>query len=255
MEENKSQSSYAIPVAIVIGFGLIAAAIFFSGNGASSGKTVTMPGADGVDMEQPSPENVNPVTENDHIKGNPNAQILLIEYSDFDCPFCKLFHDSMNQLMDEFGTGGRVAWVYRQFPIESLHPNAPMISQSSECVAKLGGNDAFWKFTDSLYESRKLITLEDGRQNIEPTDTTKIPELVEGAGVELDAFNTCMDSNETQADVEEDFNNAVDIGARGTPHTIIVVGDQVGVINGAQPYDDIKRNVQNLLDQLDGAGQ
>lgn len=253
MEEQKSQS-YAIPVAIILGFGLIAAAIFFSGKGANSTGGVIIPGVDDVaqNADQPSPENINPVTEADHIKGNPNAQVLLVEYSDFDCPFCKIFHETMNQLMDEYGPGGRVAWVYRQFPLEQLHPNAPMISQSSECVAKLGGDEAFWKFTDAIYDSRNMVTTESGGQTIEPTNTSRIPSFVTDAGVDLDAFNTCMDSEETKVDVEEDFNNAIDIGARGTPHTIVIVGDQQGVINGAQPYDVVKGIVDDLLAQLDG---
>ena len=245
MEENKSQS-FAIPAAIIIGFGLIAAAIFFSGNGIGKTADVTIPNSDDVAgdvLDQPSPENINPVTEDDHIRGNPNAQIMIVEYSDYDCPFCKNFHATMNQIMAEFGDDGRVAWVHRNFPLEQLHPNAPTIAQGAECVAKLGGNESFWTFSDLIYGERGTN---------EATDPLKIPDFVAQAGVEVAAFDACMESGETKAAVEEDFNNAVDIGARGTPHTIVMVGDQQGVINGAQPYEVVKGIVDDLLTQLEG---
>lgn len=246
MEETKSQS-YAIPVAIIVGFGLIAGAIFFSGKG--GGTTVTIPGTDDVansqEVAQPSPENINPVTDKDHIRGNPNAQIMLVEYSDYDCPFCKKFHETMQQVMDEYGPDGRVAWVHRNFPLEQLHPNAPQIAQGAECVAKIGGNEAFWLFSDLVYGERGANEL---------TNPLDIPGFVEQAGVEIAAYDACMESGETKGDVEEDFNNAVEIGARGTPHTIVIVGDQQGVINGAQPYQVVKGIIDDLLAQLDGGG-
>lgn len=96
-------------------------------------------------------ENVDPVSASDHIRGNPDAEIVIVEYSDFDCPFCARFHSTMNSVMDQYGE--EVAWVYRHFPLESLHPNAPAVAVASECVAELGGNDAFWKFADSYFGS------------------------------------------------------------------------------------------------------
>lgn len=244
MEENKSKS-FAIPVAIIVGFALIAAAIFFSGSSKGGGAEVTVPNADDVAEDaiaQPSPENINPVTEDDHIRGNPNAQIMLVEYSDFDCPFCKNFYETMGKIMDEYGADGRVAWVHRSFPLEQLHPNAPAIAQGAECVAKLGGNDAFWTFSDLVYGERGTN---------EQTDPLKIPDFVAQAGVDVDSFNACMESGETKGAVEEDFNNAVSIGARGTPYTVVMVGDQKGVINGAQPYEVVKGIVDDLIAQLD----
>ena len=68
---------------------------------------------------------VRPVNGEDHILGNPDAPVKLIEFSDFECPFCKRFHPTMKRLMDEYGEDGRVAWVYRHFPLDAIHSKAP----------------------------------------------------------------------------------------------------------------------------------
>lgn len=240
-----TQNNLLIPVAIIIGFGMIAAAIFFSNQAPAA--PLAMPGAAEENRVQPtdsgSPENVNPVTADDWIRGNPNAAIQIVEYSDFDCPFCKNFHETMNQVMAEYGTSGDVAWVYRHFPLTQLHPNATQVALASECVGNLGGNEAFWTFSDLVFGERATNA---------PTDLADLPDFATQAGVSASDFTTCMDNETYLEDVEADFNNAVAVGGRGTPHSIIVVGDQTGVINGAQPYGAVKQIVDNLLAQLEG---
>ena len=97
--------------------------------------------------ENPKTNDYAPVTDTDHVRGNIDAEIMIIEYSDFDCPFCGRFHESMQSVVDKY-PGNEVAWVYRHFPLEQIHPNAPGVALASECVAELGGNDAFWTFAD-----------------------------------------------------------------------------------------------------------
>jgi protein-disulfide isomerase len=100
-----------------------------------------------IDVEVPE------VTEQDHVNGSREARIQVIEYSDFDCPFCGRFHETMNQLISEYGEAGDVAWVYRHSPIEQLHPNAKEKSVVSECISELEGEEAFWEFTDIMFAS------------------------------------------------------------------------------------------------------
>jgi len=93
---------------------------------------------------------VTPVEEGEHILGNPaNAQVTIIEYSDFECPFCARFHPTLKRIVSE--SNGNVAWVYRQFPLTQIHQNALERAIASECVAKIKGNDAFWKYADLLF--------------------------------------------------------------------------------------------------------
>lgn len=240
--EPVQKTSPAIPIAIVVGFGLIAAAIFFSGG--SSSPTANVDGAiDAASGTVSTPSKLPAVSENDHILGNPNASIFIVEYSDYDCPFCKNFHETMNRIIDEYGPDGRVAWVYRQFPLESLHPNAPKISEASECVAELGGNDAFWIFSDLVFKERSTN---------EQTNITRLPEFATIAGVDETAFSSCLESGKYTTQISDSVDEAVSLGARGTPHSFVIVGDQQGVINGAQPYETVKQIIDNLITQIDG---
>ena len=237
---GKSQS-FAVPVAIVIGFAFIAAAIYFSQTKAPPDNTNQQ--NTGTEEVKADGKALAPVTADDHIRGNPNAPVVVIEYSDFDCPFCKQFHETMQRIMEEYGTGGRVAWVYRHFPLESLHPSAPHIAEASECVASLAGNDAFWKFSDLIFGEREINEL---------TNMARLEEFAVSAGAKLEDFESCMDTREKRNLVDADFQNAVAIGARGTPYSVILIGEEQIVINGAQPYTVVKQMLDSLTGQLGG---
>lgn len=241
MEPSTQQSSPAIPIAIISGFAMIALAIFFTSKSDVPTTVVNLPNSDSAAAASTGVSR--PVSEDDYIRGNPNAQILMVEYSDYDCPFCNEYHATMNQIMDEYGVTGRLAWVYRQFPLAELHPNSPKISEAALCVGDVGGNDAFWKFTDLVFESRSLD---------EPTNVTKLPQYAESAGVPLKEYVSCMDSGRMEEAVVSQIEDGFNSGARGTPYTVLIVGNQQAVINGAQPYDVVKGIVSNLIEQIDG---
>ncbi len=232
-------STYGIPVAIVIGFGMIAAAIYFSGIGTTPAPVMPAVGA----PEEEVAGEVSPVTEADFIRGNPNAPIMIVEYSDYDCPFCKQYHETMNKIIAEYGVDGKVAWVYRQFPLEQLHPNAPRISEAAYCVGELGGDEAFWKFSDTVFGEKEINT---------GTNMTRLPEFAVTAGVDKAAFTNCLESGKHKATVEASIEDGVKAGARGTPYSVIVVGDQQAVINGAQPYNVVKQTIDSSITQLEG---
>jgi protein-disulfide isomerase len=133
-----------------------------------TGKAVALPGAVPFEMfkaeidkmlgidKTPSTSgeatNVAPIdASKDHIRGNENAQVAVIEYSDFQCPYCARVHPTIKQVLDTYGD--KVMWVYRQFPLPAtLHPLARNAAEVSECVAELGGNDAFWQYADLVFE-------------------------------------------------------------------------------------------------------
>lgn len=225
-------STWAIPAAIIIGFSLIALSIYLS-----EGKPVTK--KDPVAANNtPNVENIAPVTAEDHIRGNPNAPIMIVEYSDFDCPYCKTFHLTMQKLIEEYGPNGKVAWTYRHLPLPSLHPSAPYIAEASECVAELGGNDAFWKFTDMVFGERGPSEL---------TNVSQLPNYASDVGVERTAYEQCMSENRHKDKVDADAADALAIGARGTPYSVILVGDQKMVINGAETYERLKMLIDGLV--------
>jgi len=236
---SKSLQSIAIPLSIILGFGLVAAAIYFSGSTApeKQGKL------DLTAEEEPTTGEIRPVDDTDHVRGNPNAPIVLVEYSDYDCPFCKNFHETMNRVMSAYGTDGQVAWVYRHFPLQQLHPSAPVIAQASECVAEIGGNDAFWKFTDLVFGERGTN---------EQTNTARLEEFAVSSGVGASAYKGCMESGHTKELVEADLTDAINAGGKGTPYTLVLVGGQQGVISGAQPYETVSKILDTLIAQMEG---
>ncbi|MFM2340305.1 MAG: hypothetical protein RLZZ360_941 [Candidatus Parcubacteria bacterium] len=234
---QKPASNMGIPFAIVVGFAFIAIAIYFSGSKIAPATTPT------ATPEEEKAIELSPVTEKDFIRGNPNAPIVIVEYSDYDCPFCKNFHDTMKLIMEDYGVTGKVAWVYRQFPLAQLHPNAPRISEAAYCVGELGGDEAFWTFSDLVFGEREVN---------EPTNMSKLPEFAEKAGVSRTEFNTCLSSGRHTTAVEDSLKDGVKAGAQGTPYSIVTVGDQKAVINGAQPYPVVKQIIERLIAQLEG---
>ena len=141
--------------------------------------------AQGDPQEQaPAPElnldKIPKVTKDDHIRGSMDADLVLVEYSDYECPFCKSFHPTMKQVIQEYGN--KVAWVYRHYPL-SFHQNAQKEAEASECVTELGGNDAFWKYTDLIFERTESNGTGFEIKDLKP--------LVEELGLDGNKFQQC----------------------------------------------------------------
>jgi protein-disulfide isomerase len=240
MEEinQKQPNQFLIPVAIVIAGLFVAGALYFSGTGSTPAPVANNGNVQPV-AQAPEPtgstDAVRPVTSEDHIKGSIDAPIKIVEYSDFECPFCKRFHDTMNEVMDKYGDSGEVAWVFRQFPLEQLHPvKAQAVAVASECAAEQGGNDAFWEFTDGYFD----VTLTNNRTDIEAV----IPQLVQDAGLDQATFQTCFESGKYDDHIAADIQNAIDTGGRGTPWSVMIGPDGTTYpINGAQPLAAVEQ--------------
>ncbi len=188
-----------------------------------------------------SPAALAPLTERDHIRGNPQAPVLMVEYSDFECPFCKSLHRTMRRIMDEYGKQGQVAWVYRHFPIEQLHPEkATTEAIASECATEQGGNGMFWQFADRFFE----LTPSNNNTDL----SVVLPQIVDELSLDQDVFVECMESGRHDAHIREDFDNAIAIGARGTPWTVIVTPDGARYpLTGGPPYAVVKRLIDLAL--------
>lgn len=231
-----NKDSLAVPISIVIAAGLIAGAIYMNGGKQAENKNLP--------VNQPTTKTeIVPVGTTDHILGNPNAPIMIVEYSDYDCPYCTQFHTTMKQVMTEYGPSGKVAWVFRHFPIVQRHPNAPKIAEASECVAELAGNDAFWKFSDQVF----------ARRTDEFTDMTKLAGFAATAGVtDKAAFDTCLSSGKYSQKVSDDLVAAQKAGGQGTPYPVIIAGDQSAALPGAVPFEQVKQALDGLIAQMEG---
>lgn len=186
---------------------------------------------------------VKPVTSEDHILGDPNAPVKLIEFSDFECPFCKQFHKTLARVMDHYGKSGEVAWVYRHFPIDQIHPKSRKEAQAAECANELGGNKAFWAYADKIFAT----TPSNNR-----LDLTLLPKFAVEIGLDRAKFETCLSGDRRggkyAAHIEADFQDASTAGGTGTPYTVIVARDgRTFPINGAQPYGVVKSVIDLAL--------
>lgn len=235
----RTKNDYLIPLAIVVAGGVIGGALYFAGGPGVA--AVTNPADSQPVAQQPQPEGstdaVRAVTDTDHIKGNPDAPIKIVEYSDFECPFCQRFHDTMNEVLADEANSD-VAWVFRHFPLDQLHPvKARAVAVASECAAEQGGDEAFWKFTDGYF----TVTLTNNQTDIE----TVIPQLIQEAGLNQSEFQTCFESGKYDERIEADIQNAITTGGRGTPWSIVIAPNgKTFPINGAQP----KQAVEQLIE-------
>lgn len=182
---------------------------------------------------------VRPVSsDRDHILGNPDAEISLIEYSDFECPFCKRFHPAARQLVEAFPD--TVNWVYRHFPLDFHKPGAQKQAEAAECAADLGGNEAFWRYADLIYERT--------RSNGNGFPIMGLVPLAGEIGLDRGAFKSCLDSGKFTNRVNSDFREGAEAGVSGTPGNILINNRTKAVIPrmGAVPFAMLKADVQRL---------
>lgn len=238
------KSNLMIPVAIIIAGLMVSGALIFNGLG-------TKAPADALAGLTPdAPINIAPVTENDHILGNPKATLFVVEYSDMECPFCKQYHATLKQMMSEFGADGKVAWVYRHFPLYKgtetnppLHSKAGKEAEATECANELGGASAFWKYIDRIYE---ITPANNG------FDLAKLPEVAVYAGLDKAKFEACLSSGKYASKVEASYQEGLAAGAQGTPYTVIIDsrdGKPYPVDAGAIPYPALSTLIKSVLNK------
>lgn len=234
MDQSESpKTSLALPIAIVIAGALIAGAMIYNGD------RNTVANAGSESGQKGSLDQMIPVTAEDHIRGNADAPVKIVEYSDTECPFCKRFHTTMQEVMNEYGNTGKVAWVYRHFPIDQLHSKARKEAVATECAAELGGNDKFWAYLDRLME------ITPANNGLEPAELPKIAQYV---SLDITKFNECISSDRYAKKIEEHVQNAVDTGGQGTPWSIVVGRDDKKYpLSGAQPYTAVKQLIELAL--------
>jgi len=227
-------NAVTIPIAIVVAGLAIAGAVYFS----NVKKTdTTVPTTTTTDTTN-KPIVLDPVTKDDHINGNLDAKVIIVEYTDLECPWCKVFHETLTKTMADYEKD-EVAWVLRDFPIAQLHPKSLNEFMATECANKLGGNTKFWDFVDNVF---KITPSNNG------LDPAQLPIIAKDIGLDVTAFNKCLSSGETKARVDRDIASGQKTGNIPTPTSYIVVGGKVITqIKGAQSYEYVKGIVDKAL--------
>lgn len=178
----------------------------------------------------------------DHIYGQKDAEVTLIEFSDYECPFCKQFHGVPQEVVKRLG--GRVNYVWRHFPLAFHNPMAEREAIASECVAKMGGNDAFWAYTDAVMTR----TATNGK-GIPSSGGDPLAAIAGELKLDVTAFKKCVDSGETKDRVAEDQSDGARSGISGTPGTIIF-NNKTGkteFINGAVTLQTLEAATRSVL--------
>lgn len=247
-----SKTSFYMGIAAAV-FGICTIGFFVLGSMALNGGIELTKGPSGspsadIAVNNPSPSavptaaapaaNVPAVDEDDHIRGDVNAPITLIEYSDFECPFCKRFHPTVLQIMDEYE--GKVRWVYRHFPLSFHDPLATSEAVAAECAGDVGGNDDFWEMTDMIYAQ----TNSNGNGLL----LSQLSDFAEDIGLNRSAFDTCMNSGKFDEKIKNDVAEGSAAGVTGTPGSFLVDSEgRAQAIKGALPFSSIQPIIESML--------
>jgi len=210
------------------------------GIGGSSGKvagaTVNSGGTLAPSPSAPAPSGSNAgasaggiisdVTDQDHIRGNPNAAISLVEFSDFECPFCGRLHPTLQQLLTQYD--GQINLVYRHFPLTSIHPNAQKSAEASECAAEQG---KFWEYHDILFENQTALRVDN------------LKSYAGQLGLSQSQFDSCLDTGKYASKVAEHQREGQAAGVTGTPGTFV----NGQLVRGAVPITTFQQIIESSL--------
>lgn len=173
------------------------------------------------------------------VRGPKKAPVTVVQYTDFECPFCQRGYEIMQEkILKEFP--GKVRWIYKSLPLVSIHPWAEPAAMGAEC-AKLQGEDKFWKVHDALFDAQREVTPDNLAE--------KLAAFVKAAGGDVKAFEGCFEAKKTLPAVTKDAAEAESLGITGTP-AFLVNGH---LVSGAD-YLTIKRLVEEALQGRHGKG-
>ena len=237
MNKLKEYKDLFLPGAIVIA-ALVIGGSFVYATGMKEGNGISERSAATTQRDtDPSPSAVRnngstvefTVTRDDHVRGNPDAAITLVEFSDFQCPFCERFHPTAQQALDEYGND--ISWIYKHFPLDNIHPQARPAAEASECVWEQKGNDGFWEFTDAMFDNQSRL------------GDAFFEEVAQEIGVNLPKFQNCVSERKYQDKVEQDYQQGLQAGVTGTPGSFVN-----GIpVKGAVPYEQLKSIIDSQL--------
>ncbi|MFH1193067.1 MAG: thioredoxin domain-containing protein [Candidatus Jorgensenbacteria bacterium] len=267
---EKPKRDYLLPASILLSAVIVCLALVYN-----AGKRVEN-GPDGASAgvaAAPALENVRAVDQNDHFRGEKDATIVVVEFSDLECPFCKNFHETMNEVVA--GYGGDVALVFRHFPLDGRHPKARHEAEAAECANELGGNDKFWAYLD------RLFAVTPSNNGLDPAE---LPNIAEYVGLSKEKFTSCLSSEKHAARIQADEEEGAAAGVQGTPYSVLMLRNEASVgakqfiaatnneiaqqlspgspptlfvaadgkrvgMNGALPYDLVKQVLDKLLNR------
>jgi len=238
-KKDSSRSNISVPISIIIAGLIIAGAVILNGGtgkkNTSTGQTAQVqalpsnPEPSSLPTGQPSTVQIFEITKDNHIRGDFNAPITLVEFSDFECPFCAKHYPTLKKIMNDYQD--KVRLVYKHFPL-SFHPNGQKAAEASECADEQG---KFWEYHDKLFEN--LATSGYSLANFK--------QWAKDLRLNSGKFNECLDSGKFAQKVQADFQEGSQKGVTGTPATFV----NGQLISGALPYASFKQVIDSILNK------
>ena len=194
-------------------------------------------------LVQPNIQPIRVSVDDDPMKGDPNAPITIIEFSDYECPFCGRFYSNTLPLIEEnYINTGKVNFVYRDFPIQSIHPNAVPAAMAAECADDQG---MFWPFHDMIFENK------DSWAGLKEVNLSKeFEQYAVVLGLNIEEFNLCLESNKHLDEVRNDLQDGRNYGVDGTPGFFIGNNENGFIkVSGAKPYPIFEQILDEMISQ------
>ena len=160
-------------------------------------------------------------------RGPENAPITIVEFSDFQCPFCRRVQPTLKQLQDKYGD--KLRWSFKDLPLISIHPDAQKAAEAARCA---GDQEKFWEFRAAMFDANQI--------NRSVFDST-----AESIGLDKEQFTACLDSDKHAEAVQDDLREAESLGLNGTPAFLI----NGVLLSGAQPYEQFETVIERELDK------
>jgi len=226
MSEKKFE--FSTPMAVVAAGIVIAGAILYSNAHPSPGAGAAAVAGQNV----PASVNVPAPSAADHIIGSPNAPVVLIEYSDFECPYCDLVYPTLKGIVDK--SNGQIAWVMRNFPLKSIHPEANPAANAAECIAEQLGSTGWFKFADAVFSNQDKM------------GSAYYAQLAQQFGADMSKYNSCFSSSKYQSKIDAETADAENNGGQGTPYTVVYGNGKQIPVSGAQPAANFNSVIQSI---------
>jgi protein-disulfide isomerase len=218
---------FSTPMAVVAAGVIIAAAILYA-----NAHPAASVAADYGGQNLPVNVHVAAPSAADHIEGSPNAKVVLIEYSDFQCPFCSLVYPTLKSIVEN--SGGKIAWVMRNYPLTSIHPQAQGAANAAECIAAQLGNTGWWKYADAVFNNQDKL------------NPAYSAELAAQFGADMQKYNACVAAGTYQSKIDAQAAEAQNNGGQGTPYTVVYGSGKQVPVSGALPQS----NFESVISQL-----
>ena len=237
MENNSSSSNpFLIPGAIVVAGALIAGAVVYSIRGSGGVPAPRQPAAAAV-ADSAGSGAIGNLEDDDPMLGSPDAPVAVVEFSDFQCPFCRrLYGDTLPLLKEKYVKTGKVKFIYRDFPLTSIHSLAEKYAEAGECADEQG---KFWLMHDKIFDEQDVL----GQGTITDFTTSDIKRWARGIGLEGAKFDECLDSGKYAEEVAQDLRDGQNAGVQGTPATFV----NGRLISGAVPISVFEQAIEGEL--------